>query len=62
MMLKIQIFQLKIWRYYLLINRPEHTDTIFTWKDFGSKNNNELLPSIGNPIQRSTKFCYTEYE
>ena len=42
----------EIFRYYLLINRPEKSDSLFTWKDFGDKNNNELLPNLGNLINR----------
>jgi methionyl-tRNA synthetase len=45
-----------VWRYYLLVNRPEKDDTIFCWEDFISKNNDELLPNIGNLLQRVLKF------
>jgi len=30
----------EVWRYYLLINRPENSDTTFDWQDFQNKNNN----------------------
>ena len=33
----------EVWRYYLLVNRPEKSDSEFSWKDFMDKNNNELL-------------------
>ncbi|KAJ1675530.1 methionine--tRNA ligase mes1 [Spiromyces aspiralis] len=45
-----------VWRYYLLSNRPESSDTVFTWSDFVSRNNNELLANIGNLVNRITKF------
>ena len=45
-----------IWRYYLLINRPETSDTLFTWKDFQDKNNNELLANLGNFVNRTLTF------
>ena len=48
-------------RYYLLINRPEKSDTIFTWNDFGQKNNNELLPNVGNLVNRALKFIYSKF-
>lgn len=51
----------EIWRYYLLVNRPEKSDTIFSWKDFGDKNNNELLKNLGNLCNRVLKFAYTKY-
>ncbi|KAJ1920475.1 methionine--tRNA ligase mes1 [Mycoemilia scoparia] len=45
-----------VWRYYLLSNRPETSDTVFTWSEFISRNNNELLANLGNLISRITKF------
>ncbi|KAJ1843131.1 methionine--tRNA ligase mes1, partial [Coemansia sp. RSA 486] len=41
-----------VWRYFLLANRPEKSDTIFTWSDFVSRNNNELLNNVGNLCNR----------
>lgn len=29
----------EVWRYYLLVNRPESSDTVFSWDDFAEKNN-----------------------
>ncbi|TKJ17894.1 methionine--tRNA ligase [Candidatus Woesearchaeota archaeon B3_Woes] len=43
-------------RYYILINRPETSDTIFTWEDFQSKINNELVANIGNLVNRTIIF------
>jgi methionyl-tRNA synthetase len=48
-------------RYYLLVNRPEKSDSVFTWSDFGNKNNTELLPNIGNLVNRTLKFIYKKY-
>ncbi|KAJ1647250.1 methionine--tRNA ligase mes1 [Coemansia asiatica] len=45
-----------VWRYFLLANRPEKSDTIFTWADFVSRNNNELLNNVGNLCNRVVKF------
>ncbi|MGV8169146.1 MAG: methionine--tRNA ligase [Candidatus Nanoarchaeia archaeon] len=44
------------WRYYLMINRPEKTDTTFTWKDLQEKINNELVGNIGNLVNRVLMF------
>jgi methionyl-tRNA synthetase len=43
-------------RYYILINRPETSDTIFTWDDFQQKINNELVANIGNLVNRTIVF------
>lgn len=32
-----------VWRYYLLSIRPETSDSMFSWADFGAANNNVLL-------------------
>ncbi|KAJ2845643.1 methionine--tRNA ligase mes1, partial [Coemansia erecta] len=45
-----------VWRYYLLASRPETSDTVFTWSDFVSRNNNELLANLGNLCNRVVKF------
>uniref|UniRef100_A0A7S1ET68 methionine--tRNA ligase n=1 Tax=Timspurckia oligopyrenoides TaxID=708627 RepID=A0A7S1ET68_9RHOD len=46
----------EVWRYYLLVNRPEVADTVFTWDDFQGKNNNELLSNVGNYVNRTMSF------
>ncbi len=45
-----------VWRYYLLVNRPEAQDTQFNWDDFQEKNNNELLANLGNFVNRTLVF------
>ncbi|KAL7750420.1 methionine--tRNA ligase mes1 [Sorochytrium milnesiophthora] len=45
-----------VWRYYLLANRPETNDSMFAWKDFIARNNNELLNNLGNFCNRVLKF------
>ena len=39
-------------RYVLISNMPETKDSDFSWKDFQSKNNNELVSILGNFINR----------
>ena len=46
----------EVFRYYLLCNRPEISDTVFQWSDFGSKNNNELVKNLGNLCNRFLKL------
>jgi methionyl-tRNA synthetase len=52
----------EVWRYYLLVNRPEQADTMFTWEDFAAKNNNELLNNLGNFVNRILAFTFTRFE
>ncbi|KAG0261753.1 putative methionine--tRNA ligase, cytoplasmic protein rar1 [Mortierella polycephala] len=51
-----------VWRYYLLSNRPETSDSHFLWKDFIARNNNELLANLGNFVNRVIKFVNAKYE
>ncbi len=43
-------------RYYLTVNMPENRDYDFTWEDFSSKINNELVSTLGNFMHRSLSF------
>jgi methionyl-tRNA synthetase len=45
----------------MLSIRPEKSDSVFTWTDFASKNNNELLTNIGNLCNRVFKFLDAKY-
>lgn len=45
-----------VWRYYLLKNRPETSDTQFEWKYFIEQNNSELLAKLGNFVNRVIKL------
>ena len=40
-------------RYTLCANMPETKDNDFTWKDFQSRNNNELVAILGNFVNRA---------
>ncbi|KAK1267693.1 putative methionine--tRNA ligase [Acorus gramineus] len=45
----------EVWRYYLLSNRPEASDTLFTWADLQSKIT-ELSNNLGNFIYRVLSY------
>ena len=45
-----------VWRYYLLKNRPESSDTQFEWRAFVEHNNSELLAKLGNFVNRVLKL------
>jgi methionyl-tRNA synthetase len=51
-----------VWRYYLLTNRPEASDSDFTWEDFRDKNNAELLANLGNLVNRTMVFVNNNFE
>ncbi|KAM5581303.1 putative methionine--tRNA ligase [Rosa sericea] len=46
----------EVWRYYLLTNRPEVSDTLFTWADLQAKLKSELVGNLGNFINRVLSF------
>ncbi|GHV20631.1 methionine--tRNA ligase [Spirochaetia bacterium] len=50
-----------IWRFYIFYNRPEKSDTLFTWKDFAEKVNSELIGNLGNFINRTLSFVTRYY-
>ncbi|QIW97501.1 hypothetical protein AMS68_003019 [Peltaster fructicola] len=45
-----------VWRYFLLLRRPETSDTEFEWDAFIAANNNELVANFGNFVNRILKF------
>ena len=49
-------------RYVLISNMPETKDSDFSWKDFQSKNNNELVSILGNFINRVFVLINKNYE
>lgn len=51
-----------VWRYYLLSNRPEKSDSEFVWNDFAEKTNNELLANLGNLVNRTLVFIKNNFD
>ena len=51
-----------LWRYYLIAIRPETSDSKFTWKDFQTRVNSELLANLGNFINRILTFIDKNYD
>ncbi len=49
-------FQSDAVRYYLAVNMPEQRDSDWTWDDFLSKTNDELVGTIGNLVHRVLSF------
>ncbi|HDO19233.1 MAG TPA: methionine--tRNA ligase [Thermoplasmatales archaeon] len=48
-------------RYYLSINMPEQRDSNWTWDDFVSKNNDELVGIYGNLVHRVLTFSWKNF-
>ncbi|MBV9093899.1 MAG: methionine--tRNA ligase [Streptosporangiaceae bacterium] len=44
-------------RYYVAIAGPENTDTDFTWSEFVRRNNDELVATWGNLVNRVVSFA-----
>ncbi len=51
-----------VFRYYLLVNRPENSDTTFSWKDLQEKLNKELLANLGNLVNRTLVFVQKYFD
>lgn len=54
--------QQDVLRYTLTANAPETKDNDFTWKDFQTRNNSELVAIFGNFINRVTVLTQKYYE
>jgi len=49
-------------RYLLSINMPETGDTDFSWREFFRRNNDELVPTYGNLVNRVLTFVYRNFD
>jgi methionyl-tRNA synthetase len=49
------------WRWWLLSNCPETSDTEFTWAQFQNGVNKDLADVLGNFVSRVTKFCRSKF-
>ena len=49
-------------RYVLTANAPETKDNDFTWKDFQTRNNSELVAIFGNFINRAVVLTHKYYQ
>jgi len=54
--------QQDVLRYVLAANLPENKDNNFTWKDFQTKNNSELVGILGNFINRVMVLTQKYYD
>ncbi len=49
------------WRWWLLSNAPESSDSDFTWAAFQNGCNKDLNDVLGNFVSRVTKFCRSKF-
>jgi len=49
-------------RYLLSINMPEGGDTDFSWREFVRRNNDELVATYGNLVNRVLTFVYRNFD
>jgi len=49
-------------RYLLSVNMPENGDTDFSWREFVRRNNDELVATYGNLVQRVLTFIYRHFD
>jgi methionyl-tRNA synthetase len=50
------------WRYALAAGAPESQDANFTWEEFVRRNNDELVATWGNLVNRALTFAYKRFE
>jgi methionyl-tRNA synthetase len=58
----LEILPADYWRYYLMANAPESSDSNFTWEHFASVVNKDLADVLGNFVNRVAKFCAARFE
>ena len=57
----LEILPADYWRWWLLSNCPESSDSEFTWENFQAGVNKDLADVLGNFVSRITKFCRSKF-
>ena len=50
------------WRWHLMANAPESSDTAFTWEEFHLSVNSDLANVLGNFVNRITKYACGKFQ
>ena len=58
----LEILPADYWRYYLMANAPEGSDSNFTWQHFASVVNKDLADVLGNFVNRLTRFTASRFD
>ncbi len=57
----LEILPADYWRWWLMSNVPETSDSEFTWEGFQAGVNKDLADVLGNFVSRVTKFCRSKF-
>lgn len=57
----LELLPADYWRWWLLSNCPETSDSEFTWELFQQGVNKDLADVLGNFVSRVTKFCRSKF-
>lgn len=57
----LEILPSDYWRWWLMSNVPESSDSEFTWESFQAGVNKDLADVLGNFVSRITKFCRAKF-
>jgi methionyl-tRNA synthetase len=58
----LELLPADYWRYYLIANAPEGSDSNFTWDHFANVVNKDLADVLGNFVNRITRFCISRFD
>lgn len=51
-----------LWRFYLLLIRPERSDSSFNWEEFFERLNSEFMDNLGNLLNRTLIYLKKNFE
>jgi methionyl-tRNA synthetase len=57
----LELLPADYWRWYLLANAPEGSDSSFTWESFQATVNKDLADVLGNFVNRICRFCVSRF-
>ncbi len=57
----LQLLPADYWRWFLIANAPESSDTSFTWPLFGKAVNKDLCDTLGNFVSRTFAFAQLHF-
>ena len=58
----LDILPTDYWRWYLMANASEGSDTNFTWEQFQTTCNSDLANILGNFVNRIVKFTHSKFD
>ena len=58
----LEILPADYWRWYLIANAPESSDSSFTWEQFQATINKDLADVLGNFVNRILKFTESKFD